>query len=117
MTDTNTTQQPAKAPASPGYVVIDTETSDLFKAYKDPDGKPIPADQEDGPRLAELAMIYLDPDLKPERELALYVRPDNWEMKPGATEKNGLTDEFLNEHGQDVALVLEEYRKAIEDEK
>lgn len=100
----------------PKYVVIDTETSALFGAYKDAAGKPIPADAEGGPRLAELAMVFLDDDLHTERETALYVRPDNWKMDPGATEKNGLTDEFLNEHGQDIAIVLEEYRKAIEDE-
>mgnify|MGYP001560781531 FL=1 len=99
------------------YVVIDTETSALFGAYKDAEGKPIPADADGGPRLAELAMIFLDAELKPERETAMYVRPDNWKMDPGATEKNGLTDEFLNEHGQDVKLVLEEYRKAVEDER
>lgn len=100
----------------PKYVCVDCETSGLPK-YKGADGKPIPADAEGQPRLAELAMVFLADDLSIEREIALYVRPSNWKMDPDATAANGLTDEFLNEHGREITLVLEEYRKAIEDDK
>lgn len=100
--------------AQPRYVVIDTETSGIPR-YKGDDGKPIPADAEGQPRLAELAMVFLDENLAIEREIALYVRPDNWKMDEGATAVNGLTDEFLNEHGKPVTEVLSEYQNAIED--
>jgi DNA polymerase III epsilon subunit-like protein len=115
MSDMDDTQ-PAPTPIKPvKYVCIDTETSGLPR-YKGADGKPIPADAEGQPRLAELAMVFLREDLSIEREIALYVRPSNWKMDPGATEANGLTDEFLNEHGREITLVLEEYRQAIEDD-
>jgi len=100
--------------APPKYVVIDTETSGIPR-YKGDDGKPIPADAEGQPRLAELAMVFLDENLAIEREIALYVRPDNWKMDEGATAVNGLTDEFLNEHGKPITEVLSEYQNAIEE--
>jgi DNA polymerase-3 subunit epsilon len=98
----------------PGYIAIDTETSGLA-VFKGADGKPVPADAEGQPRLAELAMIYLDADMVEEKEMALYVRPDGWKMDPGATAVNGLTDEFLNEHGKPVTEVLSHYQNAIEE--
>jgi DNA polymerase-3 subunit epsilon len=109
MDDTRT-----ESPAALRYVIIDTETSGIPK-YKGDDGKPIPADAEGQPRLAELAMVFLDEKLAIEREIALYVRPDNWKMDEGATSVNGLTDDFLNEHGKPITEVLSEYQNAIED--
>lgn len=110
MDDTET----AAAPAKPRYVVIDTETSGIPR-YKGDDGKPIPADAEGQPRLAELAMVFLDENLATELEIFLYVRPDNWKMEEGATAINGLTDDFLNEHGKPIGEVLSAYQNAIED--
>lgn len=98
----------------PGYIVIDTETSDLA-VFKGADGKPVPADAEGQPRLAELAMIYLDSEMNIEKELALYVRPDGWHMTEGAMAINGLTDDFLNENGKPVVEVLSHYQNAIEE--
>jgi DNA polymerase III epsilon subunit-like protein len=98
----------------PRYVVIDTETSGLPK-YKDAEGRPVPADAEGQPRLAELAMIFLDENLQFEREVALYVRPDNWAMDNEAAAINGLTTDFLNEHGREISEALSEYRNAIND--
>lgn len=96
------------------YVVIDTETNKLA-TFKKPDGTPHPADADDQPRLAELAMVYLDNNFEIEREFSRYVRPNGWWMEPEAAAKNGLTDEFLNEHGREVTEVLAEYQNAIEE--
>lgn len=98
----------------PGYIVIDTETNGLA-IFKNPDGTPRPADADDQPRMAELAIVYLDASFNVEKETALYVRPNGWQMTDEATAKNGLTTEFLNEHGQDVTVVLSEYQNAIEE--
>lgn len=96
----------------PGYIVIDVETSGLY-IYKNADGTPHPADAPDQPRLAELAMIYCDDEFNVEREYQAYIQPDGWEMQAGATETNGLTTEFLREHGVPVKDVLARYSVAI----
>lgn len=96
----------------PGYIVIDVETSGLY-IYKNPDGTPHPADAPDQPRLAELAIIYCDDEFNVESEYQAYIYPNGWEMQPGATEKNGLTTEFLIEGGIDVSRALRVYSDAI----
>lgn len=90
----------------PKYAIIDTEGTGLFD-YKQP------ADAEGQPRLAEFMMILTDENMEVEREYHAYVRPDGWEMTPGATAVNGLTTEFLNENGLPIVEILNEYNSAI----
>lgn len=90
----------------PGYILIDTEGSGLFDFKR-------PAEAEGQPRLAELAMIYLDDNLIAEREYQAYIQPDGWEMHPDATAVNGLTTEFLQRHGVPVQMALNVYTTAI----
>lgn len=90
----------------PKYLIIDTEGTGLFD-YKRP------ADAEGQPRLAELMMIFADENMEVEREFHCYIRPDGWEMSPGATAINKLTNELLNEHGIPVVEALNEYNSAI----
>lgn len=94
------------------YVIIDTEGSGLFR-FKDETGNPVPADAPGQPRLAALAMIFLNEDLQIEREYQAYVRPDGWEMSPGATAVNKLTTEFLLTNGIPVRDVLTEFERAV----
>jgi DNA polymerase-3 subunit epsilon len=94
------------------YIVIDVETSGLY-IYKNPDGTPHPADADDQPRLAELAIIFADDDLNIEREYQAYIQPDGWEMQPEATAINGLTTEHLIEHGVPAPMALAVYHTAI----
>lgn len=105
----------------PKYVVTDTEGTGLF-TYKYPTdhpdeelrGKPVPADAEGQPRMASLTLIYVDEDMNVEREYSVFIRPDGWQMTEGATKVNGLTDDFLNEHGIAVTEALNEYQSAID---
>ena len=53
------------------YVVIDVETSCLFDFSK-------PADAEGQPRLAHMALIYLDSEFNVERDYDVLIRPDGW---------------------------------------
>lgn len=92
------------------YAVIDTEGSGLFDFKR-------PADAEGQPRLAELVMIFLDDSLQVESEYQAYVRPDGWEMSPGATAVNKLTTEFLIENGRPIVDVLADYTAAIVGER
>lgn len=106
MTDMEESTQPATQD-HPGFIVTDTEGTGLFD-YKRP------ADDEGQPRMASLTMLYVDADLNLEREYSVYIRPDGWKMTEGATKVNGLTDEFLNEHGIPVTEALNEYSSAID---
>lgn len=96
------------------YVIIDTEGSGLFQ-FKDKSGASVPADAPGQPRMAELVMIYVGPapDFLVEREYHVYIRPEGWEMQPGATAVNGLTDEFLRANGVSVLDALAEFVHAI----
>lgn len=88
------------------YVVFDTETNGLtdFK---------LPADHPSQPRLAHLAMVFLDHDLKEERQENLFVQPDGWVMSDEAFAVNQLSTRFLNDYGQPLAGVLDAYEKAV----
>lgn len=90
------------------YLVIDTETSGLFDFNK-------PADAEGQPRMASVAMIYLDETLSITKESMFYIKPEGWSMNEEASKINGLTDEILNEKGISVKIVLDEYTQAIKD--
>lgn len=89
-----------------GYMVIDTETSGIPDYRKG-------ADAEGQPRLAELAIVFLDGEMMPESARAYYIRPNGWSMSPEAVAVNNLTDEYLREHGVDVSVALEAYSAGI----
>lgn len=95
-------------PAQPSYVVFDTETTGL------PDNK-LPADHPSQPRLAHLAMAYLDPYLNVEKVDDWYVRPDGWSVPDDVFEINGLTTKFLADYGKPIDAVLAAYCQAILD--
>lgn len=89
-----------------GYLVIDTETNGLFDFKK-------PADDSSQPRLASLAMIWTDEDGHETDRIMLLVRPDGWEMTPEASAINGLTTEYLREHGNPIEFVLGVYSRNV----
>lgn len=103
---------------APVYVVFDTETTGLF-LFRDKDtGEPVPADDPRQPRLASAAFIICDAEGREIHREKRYVKPDGWTMeeyaqrsiaegKTPASEINGLTDEFLEEHGVPVAEILD----------
>lgn len=88
------------------YVAVDTETNDL------PDYD-LSADAPSQPWLAQAGMIFLDGDFNELGRFVGYVKPEGWEMKPGASAANGLTTEFLLAHGLPVGEVLDVYEAAI----
>ncbi len=90
----------------PSYLFFDTETNDLPDYDK-------PADEVSQPRLASFAMILTDPDLVIQHRASALIKPDGWEMKPGAQAVNGLTMERLQADGVPVGTVLLAYAVAI----
>lgn len=89
-----------------GYLVLDTETTGL------PDWR-APADAAHQPRLAS-CMIWVNRDLDVEHSLDGLVRPDGWEMSPGAQRVNGLSTERLKAEGATVVWPLSLYRRALD---
>lgn len=108
MSDMDDTQtETAATEPHPGYIVTDTEGTGLFN-YKEP------ADADGQPRMASLTMLFVNEALEIEKEYSVYIRPDGWEMTEGATKVNGLTTEFLNEHGIPITEALNEYSSAVD---
>jgi DNA polymerase III epsilon subunit-like protein len=108
MSDDFENEAPTTAP-HPGYACFDTEGTGLFD-YKQP------ADAPGQPRMASLAIIYVDENLELERECQIFIRPDvsDYTMTEGAQKAHGLTVEFLNEHGVPVTEALNEYLSAVD---
>lgn len=88
-------------------IVVDTETSGRFDFKRS-------ADAEGQPRLAQIAMLLIDDeDGSIESEHSFYIKPDGWTMEAEASAVNGLTDEFLRDHGVPVRDAMEAYSQAI----
>lgn len=107
MSDMDDAPTPTAPEPHPGYIVADTESNGLFD-YK------LPADADGQPRMASLTLIYVDADLNVEREYSVYIRPEGWQMTEGSTKVNGITDEFLNEHGIPIVEAMNEYSSAVD---
>lgn len=92
--------------AGNGFLILDTETSGLFDWS-------LPADAPGQPRLASIALLFVDGDLEIERRHYDLVRPDGWEMSAEAQALNGLSQERLLAEGVDVKAVLELFDGAL----
>ena len=88
------------------FIIKDTESNGLFDFRQ-------PADAPGQPRVAEVALLYVNDALEIEREYRAYVKPDGWEMTPEASAINGLTTEFLEANGVPIMEVLAVYSAAI----
>lgn len=84
------------------YATIDTETSTMFN-------KELPDTADGQPRLASLSIVRASPTWATQNEHTFYVKPDGWEMHPDATAVNGLTTEWLTEHGTSVMTALQAF--------
>lgn len=90
------------------FAILDCETSGLPK-YN------LPADDPAQPHVAAVALILVDEQFKIEREYEALIRPEGWEMEPGATAVNGLSTEHLLENGIPVLSALPVYTDAIDE--
>lgn len=90
----------------PHYLIVDCETSHLFDYSK-------PADAPDQPRLAQLGLIHVNHKFEIEAEHEFLIKPEGWEMSAEATEKTGLTTEFLKANGMPINEALALYDAGI----
>lgn len=97
------------------YVALDTETSGLPLYNEEIGGKKVSvgADDPRQPHVAQACMIFLNEHLVELGRFSGYVKPEGWVMEPGATRANGLTTEFLLEHGRPIGEILDVYEQAI----
>lgn len=96
----------------PHYLVVDVETNGLF--LTDPVTKKfLPADAPGQPRVAQIGMIHVNHKFEVEAEHEFLIKPEGWEMSAEATEKTGLTTEFLKANGMPVAEALALYKAGI----
>lgn len=93
--------------SDPSYLVCDVEASGLFDYSQ-------AADAEGQPRLAQLGMIFVRPDLTIEAEHEFLIRADGWEMHAEASAVTGITTERLIAEGVDVGPALELYAAGID---
>ena len=107
-----------------GYIVIDCETSGLFRHHNIVNGEKVTArsDEPGQPRMAQYAHVLLDDNFNVEAEYSQYVQPVGWqnedgspmlEMPQGAFEVHGLTMDFLRVNGNSVHHALDRYVAAI----
>ena len=68
-------------------------------------------------RIIQLAVIVFDPNTwKTVREKSWYIKPTGkWIITPEATKVNGLTYEFIDEHGVNLADVAPELKEMMKD--
>lgn len=73
------------------------------------------ADAATQPRLAQLAMIYIDSEMPAAKYITgITVRPDGWVMEAGASAANGLTDDGLALDSKPVLSAVQAYRGTID---
>lgn len=90
------------------YLCLDTETSGLFSYDK-------PADAEGQPRMAQIAMLYLNENFEVWGIENMLIKPDGWTMNDEAAKIHGLTQEILMERGYPVADALRAFNGALDD--
>lgn len=97
------------------FVVLDTETSGLPMYTEIKDGKKVTvaADDPRQPYVAQACMVFMNAELEVLEVYDGYVKPDGWEMEPGAAAVNGLTTDFLHQKGIPIAEILDVYEAAI----
>jgi DNA polymerase III subunit epsilon len=87
---------------------FDAESSHLFDFTKC-------AHEEGQPRLAEIGMIFVDGESgEIQSQHDFLIKPRGWMMSAEATEKTGLTTEYLEQHGGTIDEALDLYVRAIE---
>lgn len=105
----------------PGYIIIDTEGTGLFR-HRDDDGNVVPSDAPGQPRMAAFGAVLVDADLNFQEQYSAYIAPIGWQNADGslmtdmpaeALAVHGLSFEFLQAHGIPAPDALEIYRNAI----
>ena len=82
-------------------LVFDTETSDLPRDWRRP-----ASDLDNWPHLLQVAWIVCDLEFRPKHTYSTLIRPEGWQVAPGAAKVNGISTKKALKHGVPVATVL-----------
>lgn len=83
-------------------LVFDTETSNL------PQHK-LPLDHPAQARIVQFACVMFDRDFKERASFCSLIKPDGWQMQPGAQSAHGITQAECQKHGMQIELVMDVY--------
>lgn len=82
-------------------LIFDTETSDLPRDWRRP-----ASDVDNWPRLVQVAWVVCDLKLRAKCKYVTLIRPDGWEIAPGAARVHGISTQRALKGGVPVADVL-----------
>lgn len=103
----------ARAAAAPSdgdeMLVFDTETSDLPRNWNRP-----ASEVDNWPRLVQIAWIVCDVKMKVKRKYCTLIRPEGWEIAPGAQRVHGISTMQALKRGVPVATVLPAFDAELE---
>lgn len=102
---------PSRPAAGDGdqILVFDTETSDLPRDWRSP-----ASDLENWPHLVQIAWLVCDLRLKVRRSFNTLIRPDGWEVAPGAQRVHGISTKKAAKRGVPIAAVLPAFDAELE---
>ena len=102
---------PVKPAAGDGdqILVFDTETSDLPRDWRRP-----ASDVDNWPHLVQIAWIVCDLRFKVKRSFSTLIRPEGWEIAPGAQRVHGISTKKALKRGVPVATVLPAFDAELE---
>jgi DNA polymerase III epsilon subunit-like protein len=86
------------------FLVFDTETSGLPRGWNAPTD-----DVDNWPRLVQVGCVVCDTRFHPKRRYQAIVRPEGFEIEPGAARVHGITTKKALKHGVPVGEVLEAF--------
>jgi DNA polymerase III subunit epsilon len=81
------------------YLVFDTETTGFLN-------RKLPANHPDQGRIVQIAAMLLDNNLDSMAAFSLLIKPDNWNIQPGAQKVHGISKELCEKHGVEIPLAL-----------
>ena len=90
------------------YLFFDTETTGLPKNYKAPI-----TDSENWPRMVQIAWQQYDLKKNLIAEKMYIIKPEGYKIPKEASDVHGITTERAYEEGEDLTMVLNEFRKAM----
>ncbi len=92
------------------FLFVDTETSDLPKRWDAP-----ASDTGNWPHIIQLAWVVCDADGNPGTPQSRLIKPNGFSIARSAFERHGISNEFAQANGVDLAPVLDEFVQALTD--
>jgi DNA polymerase III subunit epsilon len=89
------------------YVIFDTETTDMLKRYKG-------LNDVTQPYIIQLCWMIIEGKKSLIKDYYIKL-PETVSIQPGAQAVHGISKEYLNEHGQDMSIVMNEFLNDMKD--